>query len=182
MTMKDRTAALREIRKQLKTGKPLMIMEAIRLCREEGHPELVTDLMDALAKRQIPSIRESIISLLNDLNQQQIAPVIANYIKTHNDHPELPALVSACWQSRLNFFEHIPVFVDLLIEKDYPVALEAFTVIETYMHTAEPGILTIQAERLQSCIPLLDNDKKVLVREMITMLKSTVSGSGTSGE
>jgi hypothetical protein len=168
----ERSAKITEIREQLKSGKPALIMEAIRLCRNEGHAELVIDLMDALEKKLIPSIRDSIISLLNDLNYQHIVPLITGYISHHKAHPELQVLVSSCWQSRLNFSHQIPLFIDLLIEKDYAVALEAFTVVETSMNVATPQTLREQSERLRQSLPTLDNDKALLVKEMIRILEN----------
>ncbi|MFL5752061.1 MAG: hypothetical protein ACJ76F_01535 [Bacteroidia bacterium] len=84
----------------------------------------------------------------------------------HIDNDEHQSvLVAACWESGLDFSEHLEAFVELAIEGDYFTTLEASTVIENMEGAIEEGVLDKAIKALQGAIEL-KNDKMILLSDL----------------
>lgn len=169
MESKDRISKIRE---QIRTGNPARVMEAVRICRDQEEPDILAELVRVLAQSPAPSVRQAILGLFSDLSHPSAVPVLARTIKENKRHPDLQAILSSLWQSRLVFHEHLALMIDLIIEQNYMVALEAFTIIENSLEQIPEDMRKTGILRLEQELSVMDADKQKLVSEMIRGLQT----------
>lgn len=88
----------------------------------------VADLIQSLLEKNISRTEsEEIFLTLKEKNAQDI---LVNAIKQSNNLLEKTKLVSACWESCLDFSNHFLFFVDLACNNDFALSMEALTVVE----------------------------------------------------
>lgn len=80
-------------------------------------------------------------------------------------------LVAACWESEINFSDHLSFFIELACDKDYLVSLEAITTIDTMegpfkKEDVKDGIKRVKEEQKK-----LNNERVVLLNDLAEKLK-----------
>ena len=81
-------------------------------------------------------------------------------------------IVSACWQSGLDYSAELELFIRLFLEGDYRTALESFTVIEE-------SVINMGGQEIEKARKLLlggqeqiTEEKKPLATELVNLLQS----------
>ncbi len=115
---------------------------------------------------------KAMVEYLSYVNDRAMVPQITRFISHNQLHERVEGLVIACWQSSLDFSQHLDVFVDLLIGSDYQLALESFSVIENAIHALSPSQREALIATINSGIGKADAPKQSLLREMCSMLES----------
>ncbi len=117
------------------------------------------------------SIKRLIREFLNDLKYQSSCIEVIAEIRKDIKPETLRMVISSCWQSGLNYADHLADFANLFITGDYMTAIECFSVIETSVHgmtrAKKDEIIRMIRKRLVS-----DTDeKKALSLALIAVLK-----------
>ncbi len=121
---------LKELSKSLISKDDSIVIKAIKNIREEGKDELLTDLAKVYISTDSKEIREQIYALFCDLRIQSSLKMIIPMLKNDEYINIKTMLVSACWQTRLDFAEYLEVFIEMVIKEAFELSFEAFTVIE----------------------------------------------------
>lgn len=162
---------LETIRK-LRSGREDVIIETIKGLRETGNREVLPEIVDLASAGVSEAITNTCINLLNDLKDKSSARIISSAIRENRHRGNLSRIVAACWQNGLDYSADIDLFIDLVIEEDYEVALEAFTVVQENIH------LLGTAEREQKALVIENRrneageEKRPLVNELIAIVKA----------
>ena len=103
--------------------------------KDTNNADLLTLLISSKSTREEKD--EALIQLKENKAQDFIMGAI---IKTKKlEHKAL--LVSACWETGLDFSKHFSTFIDLIGHENFAVSLEAFTVIQEMETEIEPDLL-----------------------------------------
>lgn len=160
-----------ETRTVLQSGEIGRIRAKIHDLKTSGRAAILPLVLDLLTRpNEEEEIIQDVIQLLCDLKEQSCAPVIIDYIRTRNMGDHLAGVLSACWQSRLDFSDYLPVFVDCFIKGNYRESLEAFTVIEEMLWKTKPEIAIESILELEKNQKQIDKEKMPLYRELIKVL------------
>lgn len=76
-------------------------------------------------------------------------------------------ILSACWETGLDFSNQLPFFIDIILDHDYLCALEAYTVIENNETRFDPEQIKTAIEKLSS-----QPEDKAFVSYTILLLQS----------
>lgn len=158
--------------KELQSADPDKVMEAIEALRVAGKASDVPLLLDLLHKNNHPEVKAKIFSLFANLKDKEAIPLIIEAIQNKKYALELKQLVSCCWENGLDYTPYLPVFVDLLIEGDFLVAFEAYTVITNMETTIDQAKLDAEIEKLDKALHSTSDEKKVLILDVIDFLPS----------
>lgn len=82
-------------------------------------------------------------------------------------------LVMSCWESGLDFSAHLIFFCNVVVNCEYPVALEAITVIDEMLELSD-GLQLEKAIKILSD-PNLSADKQVLMSETTQRLRGLLA-------
>ena len=160
------------ILKGLNSSDPEIVLESIEELRVAGKTSDIPVLLEMLRVTKSPEIKSKITSLFSNLKDKNSVPLMMEAIQNEKYEPVLQQLVSSCWENGLDYSKYISVFVDLLIEKDFLVAFEAYTVITNMEFTIDQALLDIEIEKLDKALLSTTSEKKVLLLDAIDFLPS----------
>jgi len=160
------------ILKGLNSADPDKVLESIEELRVSGKTSDIPVLLELLCVTNSPEIKSKIASLFGNLKDKNSVPLMMEAIQNEKYAPVLQQLVSSCWENGLNYSKYISVFVDLLIDKDFLIAFEAYTVITNMEFTIDQALLDIEIEKLDKALHTAASEKKVLMLEVVDFLPS----------
>jgi len=149
--------------------KVLATLEELRAVGKSSDIPILTELLHTSEEKEI---KTKITSLLGNLKEKESIPYIIEAIKNERYAPELRQLVSCCWENGLDYTKYLSLFVDLLIENDFLVALEAFTVITNMAETIDQQLIDAEIEKLDHAMKTTAEEKKLLMLDVIDFLPS----------
>ena len=156
----------------LKSINDEQIISLIQEFREKGDLFIVEPLIELLYSKRSYSLKEVIIDFIGDIRNQDAAIIITNSIQKHLGDPNTTGLISACWQSNLDFSNEIPLFIEILCNGDYQASFEAFTVIENSAGNFDKKSIDLYIATIESKLKITPIEKHSLLTEMIVMLES----------
>ena len=149
------------------------LVELITSLREEksfsGVIALMADLYSSTAE---VAVRSEIEKFLFDLKDPELAVEVIAAIEQSTDEATRNTLLSSCWQSRIDYSDHLDFFIDYSISGSYMNALDCLTVIEQYISSAGNDVRKRGIKRISAAAANLDDEKQVLLREIISILES----------
>jgi len=159
-----------QILKGLESSDSLNVIEALDELRVSGKVTDIPVLIEVLHLTHNQEIKSKIIDLLANLKESDAIPLIIEAIRNQKYAAELKELVASCWENGLDYSSYLTLFVDLLIETDFTVAFEAYTVIMNNEHQIEHSIIDHQIERLQIALATTSEMKRQLLIDVIDFL------------
>jgi hypothetical protein len=145
---------------------PAGVIPVLREIRNAGSVNILPVLFNMIHRKTDPLIRNEILNLISEIKSQEAVPLIVTSLEKHDFGDYLPAFVAACWQSGLDFSNHLHVFIDLFVQADYITALEAFTVIEESLLLASDQEIASCFRFLKEVECMVSDEKIPLYREL----------------
>ena len=146
------------------------VLSALRELRMAGHCEYLPELLKLLNETQNEEIKKELAIFLCDIRDKGCIPHIIDSLNDDQFQHVKNIIVSSCWQSRLNYSNHIDTFIQIFIKEDYLTALEAFTVIEESLPDIPDEKIKEYRFRLISAIEDISREKKSLLKELINLM------------
>ena len=156
--------------KKLWSDDSLQALSALREMRMVGHCDYLPELLKLLNETTHEDIKREMTLFLADIRDKDCIPYIIESLNDDQFKHVKNIIVSACWQSRLNYSDHIDTFIQIFIKEDYLTALEAFTVIEESLLDIPEEKITEYRLRLNSHIENIGTEKKPLLKELINLM------------
>jgi hypothetical protein len=129
-------------------------------------------LIELLHLSENSEIKSKITNLFANLKESDSIPLIIEAIQNQKYAPELKELVSCCWENGLDYSNYLSLFVDLLIDNDFLVAFEAYTVLMNMTAKIDQRKLDIEIEKLEISMQNASEEKKGLMMDVIEFLPS----------
>ncbi|MEL7589107.1 MAG: HEAT repeat domain-containing protein [Prolixibacteraceae bacterium] len=156
--------------RRLHSQNPGIVTQAIEEIREGGHADYLPVLLELLHSTTNADIKKSIAGLLSELKHRDAIPILVNAIQNQRYTGELPLIVSACWENGLDYCEYLPVFVDLVLGKDFVVAFEAYTVITSMSGKISRSIREKESLKIEEALRNRNDDKQDLLNDLLDFL------------
>lgn len=156
--------------KGLESSDSLKVIDTLEELRLSGKVTDFPVLIELLHLTRNADIKSKIIDLFANLKESDTIPLIVEAIRNQKYAPELKDLVACCWENGLDYSNYISLFVDLLIESDFNVAFEAYTVIMNNEHRIGQSIIDHQVERLKSALTTTSDIKRPLLLDVLDFL------------
>jgi hypothetical protein len=157
---------------KLKSKNPEIVLQAIEEIRETGSSSQFSGLMELLHETVNQDVKTNILTLFSELKSTDTVPLLIEAIQNKKYADELKDLLTCCWQNGLNYNPYLPLFIDLLINEEFLVAFEAFTVIESMYGIIEEAIVSEQLDKISKSIPLVNEQKKYLLNELSNIIQN----------
>ena len=138
-----------------------------------GEVFYLNTLLNMLTGERSTLLKKALVDFISDIKIKEAAPIIVNYIEQHAKTKDVSMVITASWQSRLDFSGFLPIFIKLLIEGSYKSSFEAFTVIENSLETIPAKKLDEYIALIKGAVGKVDRDKQLLLLEMISVLDKT---------
>lgn len=160
----------------LQSGNAEIVSETLDQLSESGNSAYLPFLFELLHSTNNDEIKRRIARLLSELKQSDAIPSIIEAIQNKSYAQELQYLVSACWENGMDYIDYLPLFVDLMIEHDFMVALEAHTVITNMTGKIAMATCEQEIKKIENALPSVSEDKKEMLEEVIEFLQILEQG------
>lgn len=117
-----------------------------------------------------PEHRIEKLDALNIIREAKAQQFLVDLIAMPKFEKHQKELVMACWESGLDFSSHLIFFTNLAVNCEYPVAMEAITVIDEMLLLNDRTILDKVIELLSDSS--LSPDKQLLISDTLARLRS----------
>ena len=159
--------------KAIEQGSDEVILSMLIDLKEHGETFYLETLMEMVIGNRSDILKKAIVEFISNVKVNAAAPIIANFIQKNKTNNNIITLVTASWQSILDFSKHLNPFFDILIESDYGCSFEAFTVIENNISELTTEELSYYDAQLKLGISKANQDKEPLLLEMASLLDET---------
>ncbi len=147
----------------------------INQLRNSGDIKLLPHVIELLNKSNNPTIIKAITDLLNDLKVQAGSNEIIKAISNDNYNSIRKLLFTSCWQSGLNYSEHLEFFIEKFIAENFEIAFEIFTIIENIEEKYDNEIIESMIKKLKISIPDFKDEKSNLIVDLVSILNEKKS-------
>ena len=156
----------------LKSADSLKVIETLEELRVSGKVNDVPFLIEMLHLSESPEIKSKITDLFANLKESDAIPLVVEAIQNQKYAPELKELVASCWENGLDYSNYLTLFVDLLIDSEFLIAFEAYTVIVNMTAKIDQAKIDIEIDRLEQVLKTTTDQKKALILDVIDFLPS----------
>lgn len=156
----------------LQSADSLKVIETLEDLRVSGKVTDVPFLIEMLHLSQNPEIKSKITDLFANLKESDAIPLIVEAIQNQKYAPELKELVASCWENGLDYSNYLTLFVDLLIDSEFLIAFEAYTVIVNMTAKIDQAKIDVEIDRLEQAMKTTSDEKKALILDVIDFLPS----------
>jgi len=168
--MQDLEKNVDDFKNDLFSGKTDLVISTIESIKQTSHYEIVDSLFDLYLTTQKNEIKAQLFNLFIDIKDERFVEKLVLSIGKPKFSIISKDLISICWQTGLDFSQHIDQFISKLFTESDEIAIECFSVIES-------SIEFLSEEKRKSLVSILnkkkndfDGVKKGLIEEIIYML------------
>lgn len=156
----------------LRSGNLKAVISTLEEIREGGSISLLSEVLELMATNENEEIAKLCYELICDIKDENAKFLLVEAIKNDGYRHIKSQLVAACWQNGMDYHEDVQLFAQILLNDDYITAIEAFTVIENSIgQLNDSTIIDLNATLTKGSVNA-DDQKSVLIRELITAIKN----------
>ena len=155
---------------ELKTGDTEVIDQTIEQISETGDSSFIVKLADFLVETDNQELKHKILTLFGELKHSDAVEQLIYIIQTPKYSKEQLVFVACCWQNGLNYSQHLPYFVDLIIEKDFETAFEAFTVVENMYGKIDTTVEIETLHQIKKALNQTNEQKEYLLNGLLQII------------
>jgi hypothetical protein len=172
MTEQSNDKWLKQVKTNLTSANQAQVLTIIEELRNSGKTEVLPILIDLLHTSVNNDVKANIIHLLNDLKVQSAASYLVNAAIDPQYQTEQQILVSACWQSGLDFSAFTTELVHIAISGNFVVSIEVLTVIENNLNQATSQKRKEASLIIKNYLPKASEEKKPVLLEIMKLLQA----------
>jgi hypothetical protein len=166
----DKLDKLNRLKTAIKSGNQELIDHALEEIKTKGDDTFIPPLIAFLHQTNNKEAKEKVFQLFVDLKHENSVDRLIDELKKENDLDILERLVASCWQNGLNYSKHLPFFVQLIIEQEFQIAFEAFTVVENMYGRIEGDTESMLLAKIEKSIPLAEDRKQYLLKGLLEII------------
>jgi hypothetical protein len=161
-----------QIESKFQSDDEKIILHTLQTITHTGKAEIIPLLFDLLEKHQNDTIFEEVFKIMDQLKDGKSVPFIVSEIENKRSEKYRTRLITSCWQSGLDFSEHILLIVKQFVLGDFLMAIEAFSVIEENIHNVNEKMVLECKDYLIKNLKKIQPDKKPLYIELVKLVES----------
>ncbi len=150
----------------LNSNNPEIVLQAIEGIRATGTCAQFGELLELLHETKNKEIKKGILRLFSELKSTDTIPLMIDALQKKRYADELKDLLTCCWQNGLNYSPWLPFFVDLVINKEFFVSFEAFTILENLYGKIDEDIISRQLVKIDNSLKDADEQKRYMLNEL----------------
>jgi len=158
-----------ELQKRLFSSNTETVVAALQSFKDSGNKANLPLIFDLILSKPAPEIVKEIANLLATVKDKETIPVFIDALQDDKYKSIRKNLATACWQNGLDYSLHMDVFIDLIIQEEWEVAFEAFTVIENFDHFPPEAQYKELKLKMAQALRNVDEQKQYFLEEILKM-------------
>lgn len=160
-----------EIQNKLFSANPEQTISALKSIQEKGNKLYLPILFNLLVSNPEPETKKEILKTLGTVKKNDAVPVFVEALCEKKYQPIRKQLLIACWQNGLDFKEHLPLLIDIIIEEDWESGFEAFTIVENMKTLPEQPVIDEATVKINQSIDTVNEKKQYFLHEILQMIR-----------
>lgn len=160
-----------QIKTNLFSANTDVVISAIEAIQKKGNKLYMPLLFDLLNSSPGPEIETEIKNLLGTVKDKESINSFMRAIEDKRYKNIRKSILVACWQNGLDFSTFLPVFIDLVINEEWEIAFEAFTVIDHLEYLPSNEIIKKTVTKINIALPAANEQKRYFLSEILEKLK-----------
>lgn len=161
---------LSHLKSAAKSGNPELIEHALAEIRDRGDHTYIAPLVAFIHQSPPREVKQKIYQLFVDLKQESSVEPLMAEVQNEKDPDVLQSLLACCWQNGLNYSKYLPYFVQLVIDEEFLVAFEAFTVIENMYGKIDREVEVSLVAKVEASLRQADGQKQHLLKALLEII------------
>ncbi len=162
----------KEILSKLQDSNEGRLIQTVKEIRASGNIGLLLPLAELALTTQFKNLQQEIFSLMADLKDKNAVGQLVAIISDARFESIRLKVLTACWESGLDFSKELLVFIDLFNKADLYLSIELITLIENNPGEYSMADLEKAVEKLKLNIPDESPDKKSLRLDLAGFLET----------
>ena len=160
-----------QIKRNLFSANTGVVLSAIEAISNKGNSLYLPILFDLLNSVPEPDIEKEIINLLGTVKDKNCVNGFMRAIEDTKYRRIRKKILTACWQNDLDYSTFIPVFIDLVLNEDFEIAFEAFTVIDNLEYLPGNEIIQISKDMIKDGWSSASEETRYFLNEILVKLE-----------
>ncbi len=154
------------IQEAIHSDDPARIKQVVNDLDENTLNKWFEEIAEVIFETTNPEVEELIFQFIVNQKNPVFAHPLARLLIKYSEHPRSGVLLSAMWQSRIDFSEELIAVVEASIRLNSFAAVEAMTIIENSMSSVNEEQKNQALTEIQGAIEQSTYDKRVILQEM----------------
>jgi len=159
-----------EIREQLFSTNTQSVLTAIRKIKNQGNKLYIPLLFDLLCSNPEKEIEDEIKDLLATVKDKTAIESYVQALQNKKYKSIWKIVLTSCWQNGLDFSDFTPIFTELIINEDWDIAFEAFTIIDNLEFLPPQNTIEESVEKINNALKTANQQKSYLLNEVLLKL------------
>lgn len=159
-----------KIKENLFSTNSKAIISAINSIKEKGNKLYIPILFDLLNSNPEKEIKDEICNVLSTVKDKETIDSFVHAIENKKYQPILKTILTTCWQNGLDFSNYLPIFVDVIINEDWEIAFEAFTIIDNWEFHPKQEIIDKSKVKIKAALKSATEQKTYFLQEVLTKI------------
>ncbi len=159
-----------QIKQDLFSSRTEVVIEALKKVKQKGNRLYIPLLFDLLVATSEPEVENEINNILGSVKDKQTINSFMRGIEDDKYKGIRKTILTACWQNGLDFSTFLPVFIDLVIDEEWEIAFEAFTVIDSLDMLPGDPIMSLSIEKINKALETATEQKRYFLNEILIKL------------
>ena len=160
-----------QIKINLFSPKTEIVLDALKQIKSVGNSLYIPILFDLLVTSPEQEIEQEIKSILGNVKDKQSVNSFMRGIEDEKYKSIRKTILTACWQNGLDFSTFLPVFIDQIINENWEVAFEAFTIADNLEVLPGEPVLSASIQKIENAIESLPEQKQYFLNEILVKMK-----------
>jgi hypothetical protein len=163
-----------ETQTKLNTEDKTEVLKTLKALKMSGKASIIPLIIQLLKQHKDDEIGKEALSILGQLKDNDAIPYIIHELKSPDSVSFKKELLMSCWQSGLDYSVYLLDFTNEFIKGDFTTAIEAFTVIEEWIHNSPKEANAKCKAHLIQNIDKISEDKKDLYHELVKFIEGYI--------
>jgi len=159
------------IQQNLFSANNQVVISAISEIKEKGNSLYLPLLFEVLTSGPDKEVEKEITELLGTVKEKDSVNTFMRAVEDERYKSIRKLILIACWQNGLDFSTFLPVFIDQVINEDWEIAFEAFTVIDNLEFLPSEAIVNIALEKIRHSQKTANAQKQHFLNEIAIKLQ-----------
>jgi len=146
-----------------------IVISAIKKIKSKGNKLYLPILFDILAASPEVEIENEIMELLATVKDKRATESFIYAFQNEKYKSIWKMVLTTCWQNGLDFSNYTPIFIDIIVQENWDIAFEAFTIIDSLEFLPDKEIIRISVEKIKAALETSDEQKSYLLNEVLSI-------------